>query len=154
MRFGVPVALLDGKAFGPGERPASVTKFPGGLTLTYDSLMEEVAHGWMPNPAWRRIDAKLSLTWRVEGDALHFEQRLALDQTPDGLVISIPQAARPLAVAVAACSVPFSRDTVVVDGMGQYRSCWSQLTAIHELHLQPAAEIALHFVIRPVRRMV
>lgn len=149
LRFGVPVVLLDGKAFGPGELPASVTKFPDGLTLAYDSLMEEVAGGWMPNPAWKRIPAKLSLTWRIQGDAVHLEQRLALDRVPDGLVISMPQAGRPLAVEVVACSVPFSRDTVVVDGMGQYRSCWNQLTAVHELHLQPAAEISLHFVIRP-----
>jgi hypothetical protein len=147
-RFGVPVALIDGKAFGPGELPASVTKFPGGLTLTYASLLEEVAHGWMPNPAWRRIAAELSLTWRVVDDCIHLEQRLLLPQAPDGLAIHIPQARRPLAVEVVQCTVPFSQDTVVVEGMGQYRSCWGPLTAIHALHLAPAAEIGVHWIVR------
>lgn len=149
MRFGVPVVLVDGKAFGPGELPASVTKFPGGLTLTYESLLEEVAHGWMPNPAWRRIDAKLSLTWRVVEDRVHLEQRLTLPHAPEGLAIHVPQARRPLAVEVVQCNVPFSQDTVVVDGMGQYRSCWGQLTAIHELHLEPMAEVFVHWLVKP-----
>ncbi len=149
MRFGVPVVLVDGVAFGPGERPASVAKAPGALTLTYESLMEEVAGGWMPHPEWRRIQADLSLTWRVERDAVHFEQRLALGQPPQGLVISIPQAQRPLTVKVVACHGPVSQDVIVVDGMGPYRSCWSQLTAIHQLHLQPATEVFVHFVVHP-----
>ncbi len=149
MRCGVPVVLHDGKAFGPGELPAYVAKIPGALTLTYASLLEEVAGGWMPDPAWRRLPAQLSLTWRVEDDGLHFEQHLALAQAPDGLVISIPQAARPLDIEVRACSVPYHQDTIMVDGMGHYRSCWSQLTAIHQLHLQPTPEITVHFVVRP-----
>ncbi len=149
MRFGVPVVLVDGVAFGPGERPASVAKAPGALTLTYESLMEEVAGGWMPHPEWRRLRADLSLTWRVDGDAVHFEQRLALGQAPQGVVISIPQAQRPLTVKVVACRGPVSQDVVVVDGMSLYRSCWSQLTAIHQLHLQPATEVFVHFVVQP-----
>jgi hypothetical protein len=148
IRFGVPVALLNGKAFGPGELPASVTTFPGGLTLTYDSLMEEVAGGWMPNPAWRWLAAKLTLTWRVEGECVHLEQRLELPQRPDGLAIHIPQARRPLVVEVESCNVPFSQNTVVVEGMGQYRSCWGQLTAVHELHLEPSMNVCVHWTVR------
>lgn len=153
MRCGVPIVLHDGKAFGPGELPASVTKTPGGLTLTYDSLMEEVAGGWMPNPAWRRIPAKLTLTWQVEGDTLYFEQRLVLDHPADGLVVSIPQTGCPLSIAVLECSVPFRRDTVAVAGMGQYRSCWSQLESVHQIHLSPAREVTLRFAVQRHRQM-
>lgn len=151
LRFGVPVVLQDGKAFGPGERPASVVKVPGGLTLTYDSLMEEVSGGWMPNAAWRRIPAKLSLTWRVEGDALHFEQRLVLDRPADGMVVSIPQAGAPLSVEIVDCSVSFSQNTVDVSGIALYRSFWSQLTAVHQIHLQPATEVILRFAVSATR---
>jgi hypothetical protein len=149
MRFGVPVVLHKGKVFGPGELPASVKKFPGGLTLTYESLMEEVAHGWMPNPEWQRLDAKLSLTWSIEGECVHLEQRLKLTQLPKGLAISIPQAQRSLMVKVVECSEPVSQDVMVVDGMGAYHSCWSQLTAVHQLHLQPTTEVFIHFVVQP-----
>ncbi len=145
MRFGVPVVLAGGRAFGPGERPAGMTKQPGALTLTYDSLLEEVAGGWMPDSGWRRMPAALTLAWRVEGARLCFEQRLILDAVPDGLVVSIPQAGRTLEVTVQDCSVPFSQNALVVDGIAAYRSFWSQLTAVHELHLQPAREIVLRF---------
>lgn len=148
MRFGVPVVLQEGKAFGPGELPASVTKEPNALTLTYDSLLEEVSGGWMPNPDWERRAAELALTWRVEGDRVHFEQHLKLPAAPQGLVISIPQASRPLSVEMLRCSVPCSQDTIVVAGMGQYRSYWGQVVSIVELHLQPAAEVDVHFVVQ------
>ncbi len=147
MRFGVPVVLLEGKAFGPGELPASVDKRPGELTLTYSSLMEEVAGGWMPNPQWQRRPASLSLNWRIEGRGVHLRQRLSLPHAPQGVAIHIPQAQRAMAMNVVHASVPFSQHVTTVEGIGQYRSCWSQLTAIHELHLQPATDVDVHFTI-------
>jgi len=147
-RFGVPVVMLDGKAFGPGERPASMTKQPNSLTLTYTSILEAVSGGWMPNPDWQRIPAAVTLAWRVEGDRLCFEQRLSLDRVPDGLAVSIPQAGRGLSIEDIACSGPYSLTTVDVDRIASYRSFWSQLTAVHELHLQPARETVLRFSVR------
>ena len=52
------------------------------------------------------------------------------------------------------CDAPHSTATVDVDGIAEYRSCWGELSRLHQIDVRPATSVRLQWEVTPVLRVV
>ena len=94
------------------------------------------------------------VTWSVDGRTLRVPERLEFDQAPHALALQVAEPAdRPLQVHFE-CDAPHSTATVDVDGIAEYRSCWGELSRLHQIDVRPTTSVRLQWEVTPVLRVV
>jgi glycosyltransferase involved in cell wall biosynthesis len=145
-----PVLLHRGKRYTSGGRPSLAEHTTGSLHASYDGF--PLAGEMEPNPDTPTFDGGREVTWRVEGRTLQVEERLTFDEAPHALALQVTEPGnRPLQVRFA-CDVPHTTTTVEVDGIQEYRSCWSELRRLHQIDIEPATAVNLRWSVTPMLR--
>ncbi len=88
----------------------------------------------------------------VERRSLVLDDELTFDRTPDAVSFTIPEVAgRPLHVDWS-CSTPHATTRITVDGLAEWRSAWSEITAVHQLDCTPAKHLVYGAQVTPLLR--
>ena len=140
---GAPRIAVGRDEYTPAGLPARVEKSLSALTVTYENIR------CVDGPQNRDpLPGRYSVTWRVEGDTIHCEAHLSLEQVPDGISLFIPETDRPLNLAVKSAQ-GFHQDTIATSGMAAWRSCWSEIRNVHQVHFTPAQALSFSFALTP-----
>jgi len=147
-----PVLLHRGKRYTSGGRPSLAEHAEGALHASYDGF--PLAGEMEPNADTPRFDGGREVTWRVDGRTFSAEERLTFDVAPHALALQITEPGdRPLHVRFE-CDVPHTTATVDVDGIQEYRSCWSELRRLHQIDIEPTTAVDLRWSVTPVLRTI
>jgi hypothetical protein len=121
----VPVGHRGRTRFGPGGRAARVVHAEGRLTLGYDRLLASSVPEEQADP--ETIAARREVSYDVIGRTLACHEEVRLDDVPDALAVTIPEArGRPLLVEFAT-DHPHRVDRIATDGIAEWRSVTGEL---------------------------
>ncbi len=130
----------------PSGLPVAIEHSGGGLTVTHD--------GWSPNGTDEAVvRGQRSATYRLDRRSLDVHETLTFDgELPGPLTISIPEiAARPLHVEVEGATHQVHR--IDTSGVAEWRSFWNEITAVHQIEIEPAASVDLTWRATPQLRV-
>lgn len=145
----VPAAWSEGVAYCGGGVPTEVEHGPGRLRARWDGLAEVARPGWQG----RVLAGERTTTHAVEGRTLCIDEHLRFDVVPDALSLTIPEAeGRPLRVEVE-CDAPHATTTIDTSGVKEWRSFWGELPRVHQLDVDPAAEVRWSVRVTPMLRV-
>jgi glycosyltransferase involved in cell wall biosynthesis len=148
----VPVVHQGTTRFGPGGRAASVEHGPGRLTLTHDRFRATTLRGEGDDPA--ELGARRSATYEVHGRTLTCTEDVELDEVPDALAVTIPEAVRRPLVVHFDTDHPHRVDRIDTDGVAEWRSVYGELPTVHQLDLEPARRVRFRWSVTPVIRVL
>jgi glycosyltransferase involved in cell wall biosynthesis len=148
----VPVVHRGTTRFGPGGRAAAVEHAPGRLSLTYDRFRATVLRGEEADPA--ELGARRRVTYEVHGRTLSCTEDLELDEVPDALAVTIPEAVRRPLVVSFETNHPHRVDRIDTAGIAEWRSVYGELPTVHQLDLEPARRVQLRWSVTPVIRVL
>ncbi|MEZ5167948.1 MAG: hypothetical protein R2695_16230 [Acidimicrobiales bacterium] len=151
----LPALHADGTVRTVSGPPSAIHHEVQALAVTHEGFrtLDLAASGAAAAP----IEGARSARYRVEGRSLVVTETLTIDRDPatiDAVSIEVPEvAARPLTVE---WSVPHPHTTTVVDtaGMQAHRSFWNEHARVHELVVEPAAELRFEWRVTPALRVV
>lgn len=126
--------------------PAKVEKIDDGITITHENFP------CVSDDKAAPLSGRRTVTYRIDGDTIRWEEHLVFDQTPDALAYCLPETSRPLRLNVTSAQ-PFHRDVVAISGMPQWRSSWGGFENLHQIQFKPASEIRVSFEITPKIRV-
>jgi glycosyltransferase involved in cell wall biosynthesis len=98
------------------------------------------------------LSARRQVFFRVDGPWLEVSEKCTFASPPDAFSIAVPEAARRLALEISS-PLPHRVTHVPVEDIADYRGFWTPLRTWHEIHVQPARDIALTYRVRPVPRV-
>jgi glycosyltransferase involved in cell wall biosynthesis len=99
------------------------------------------------------LAATRDLRLAVDRRTLVLEDELTFDQVPDSVSLAIPEVAgRPLAVEWS-CESPHAATRINVEGLAEWRSPWSEISAVHQLDCDPAARLVYRARVTPRLRV-
>ncbi len=148
-----PVAVVGDRRHTVSGRPVRVQRTDEGVAAEWDGLRAgadlDGAHG----PA--DLPGRVVGTWRADGRTLQVDWDVELDAAPRALWWSVPERAdRPLSVEWTARPGTSGRaDTVLVDGVAEWRSFWSSAHRVHQFDAEPVARTALRIRATPAVRV-
>jgi glycosyltransferase involved in cell wall biosynthesis len=148
----VPVVHRGTTRFGPGGRAAAVDHAPGRLSLTYDRFRATVLRGEEADPA--ELGARRTVTYEVQGRTLTCTEDLELDEVPDALAVTIPEAVRRPLVVSFETGHPHRVDRIDTSGVAEWRSVYGELPTVHQLDLEPARRVRFRWSVTPVIRVL
>ena len=148
----MPVIFSGGNRYTAGQLPAEVDKGEGGLRLGYDDLVRsgqfEVDADTTP------LAGRRDVTYRVEGRTLHVEEVLHLDEVPDAVALAVAETTdRPLVVRFR-CDTPHAVTSIDTSGIKEHRSFWAELPVVHQVDLDPAADLRFSYDVTPKLRVL
>ena len=147
---GVPVVMFGASRWVPAGPPATVDKRADGLRAGWRTAVE-LRRGFGERGGERTLDRRVD--YRIDGATLHVGEQLdfAAGDLPDGITVQVTERReRPLKVRFEsgrACIVD-------VDGLKEYRSFWGELSRVHQVDLDPAAEVRIDYSITPKLRVM
>jgi glycosyltransferase involved in cell wall biosynthesis len=160
----VPVAWRGEARYAPGGRTAGVRHAPGELDLTHDAWPATAAAGGGGNVAGTAASAgdrpdalsgRRTARYRVDGRTLHIDEDLRFaDRPPGALTVLVPET-RHQPLRVTAAGSPVRRVTTVdVDGLAEWRSVDGELARVHQVELDPAADVRFRWSVTSKLRVV
>jgi hypothetical protein len=151
MLVGVPRVIANGLEYAPLHLPAEMTHTPGTLYAKYDGFAP-VGPGHGPDAA--RLPGRAEFTWRADGDSFAMDVALRFDAPPDAIHLEVPEAAAtPLSVELTS-DRPADAGPVTVLGQPAQRSFWGETRRLHQIDVEPAAELTIHARITPAVRVL
>lgn len=148
----VPSVYRGGVHFTSGQTPAAVTKVDDGLRLHYDGFPESGQFEWSDEA--RSLAGSRIADLRVTGRTLRISEALRFDEVPDAVALQVAEAAgRPLQV-VFECAGGHAATVIDTAGVAEYRSFWGELPRVHQLDLEPAAELSFSWSVTPKLRVL
>ncbi len=146
-----PLVVDHLRRFTAGGLPASVAVDPGSVTARWDGLpvSGRGLDGDDPGPP---LGGTRTASLSVEGRSLVLRDHLVIDRPPVAVGTAIAEAAgRPLRVEWEVDGG--TATTVEVAGLKEWRSFWSDLPRVHQVDLDPAAELRYAARVTPVLRV-
>lgn len=148
----LPVVHHGSLRFGPGGRAAEVVHADGTLTVRHDRFRATSLRGDESDPA--ELGARRTATYRMEGRTLTCEEEVELDERPDALAVTIPEAHRRPLVVEFDTDHPHRVDRIDTDGIAEWRSVYGELPRVHQLDLEPALRVQFRWRATPVIRVL
>jgi glycosyltransferase involved in cell wall biosynthesis len=147
-----PLVLAGLGRFTAAGIPTSAEHGNGALTVRWDGFAPSgVTFDSDDEPA--RLDGSRELRLAVERRTLVLEDALELTRVPDAVSLAIPEVAdRPLRVEWD-CPTGHTTSLITVDGLAEWRSAWSEITAVHQLDCTPARTIRYRARVTPLLRV-
>jgi glycosyltransferase involved in cell wall biosynthesis len=148
-----PLVLRGRKRYAGGGVPVEVRHSAGSITATWEGFPE--AGMLEPGPEPASLPGRRDLTCSVEGRTLRFEDHLVFDgDVPHAVGIQVTEATgRPLVVHFR-CATAHTTTTSAVAGIPEFRSSWGELPRVHQIDVEPAAELTVGWDVTPVLRIV
>ncbi len=148
----VPVVHVGTTRFGPGGRAAAVEHAAGRLRLTYDRFRATTLRGEEADPA--ELGARRVATYEVRGRTLSCTEEVELDDVPDALAVTIPEAHRRPLVVDFETDHPHRIDRIDTSGLAEWRSVHGELPCVHQLDLEPARRVRFRWSVTPAIRVL
>ncbi len=147
-----PLVLAGLGRYTAGGVPASLRHEDGTVTAHWETLVPAGVSLDTPKDL-DPLDGTRSMKLAVDGLALVLEDELTFATPPHAVSLSIPEVAdRPLHVEWT-CATPHTTTRVTVDGLAEWRSPWSELTAVHQLDCEPATALSYRARVTPLLRV-
>ena len=146
MLCGVPRVAKGALEYSIYGLPAKVEKSDRAIVITHENFPCVTDEKAAP------FRGRRTTTYRIEGDTIHWDERLEFAEAPDALGYCLPESDRPLHLAVTS-EQPFHQDVLAVSGMAEWRSCWGELKNLHQLQFTPTAEVRFSAEITPKIRV-
>lgn len=148
---GVPLIMRGGTRFTCGGSPAWITHESGRLTVTWERFPR--AGAWDCTAETPALAGRCTLTLAARGGRLHAHEQLHFDEVPEAITLQIAEsAARRLRVTFTG-DTPHRTAVVETGGIKEYRSFWGELPRVHQIDIEPAADVELRWSIAPVLRI-
>jgi glycosyltransferase involved in cell wall biosynthesis len=148
----LPVVHQGSLRYGPGGRAAAVEHAPGRLTLTHDRFRATTLRDEGDDPA--ELGARRTATYELRGRTLSCAEEVELDEVPDALAVTIPEAVRRPLVVTFETGHPHRVDRIDVGGVAEWRSVFGELPTVHQLDLEPARRVRFRWTVTPVIRVL
>jgi len=150
----LPLVHADGTVRTVNSVPSRLSHEDGAVTITHDyfSSLDFRASDEGKAP----IGGGRTATYRVEGRSLVIEDSIELDRDPatiDAVVVGIPEVKGQLLEVEFSSDDVHTTTVVTTRGMQQHRSFWNEHARLHELVLDPAAELRYRCRITPALRV-
>ena len=146
MPCGVPVVEIGGKRWLPVRRPEDVYYEPGKLSWRTPCWSHMVGWDWWRGAEDRPGERRVTLT--VDGSTLVGEEEWVFDETPDAVGFWFGESLTPFQVSWD-CPHEHQAITMVVDGMADWHSHYHPIRKLHQIDIEPAKEMKLHYRIGP-----
>ncbi len=148
----VPVVHQGSTRFGPGGRAALVEHTDRHLRLRHEQFLASTVAAEQADP--QAIGARRDATYEVLGRTLACTEVVELDEVPDALAVTIPEARhRPLLVEFDT-EHPHQVDRIDTDGLAEWRSVSGELPVVHQLDLEPARSVRFRWRVTPMIRVL
>ncbi|HEV7759002.1 MAG TPA: hypothetical protein VGO78_08430 [Acidimicrobiales bacterium] len=146
----LPLVWRGETRFAPGGAATHVEHQPGELALEHDTFVATGAElGTEPETVAGRRRAR----YRVDGRTLQVDEVLAFERAPGAMAVLVPETPdQPLHVTAHGGAVD-RITTVDVDGLAEWRSVNTELRAVHQIELRPAAEMTFRWSVTPKLRV-
>jgi len=148
---GVPLLVRGGTRFTCGGAPVSVAHEPGHVRLVWDRFPR--AGMWdcaIDTPA---LEGRRALDIEVRSGVLRGKEELRFTELPDAVGFQFAESpGRPLRVTFTS-DRPHRITVIATKGLKEYRSFWGELPRVHQIDIEPAAEIDLAWTVAPVLRV-
>lgn len=148
----VPVAHRGHTRFGPGGRAAEVEHGDRRLRLRYDRFLASTVRDEQADP--EAIGARRTASYEVIGRTLACREEVELDEVPDALAVTIPEARRRPLLVEFATDHPHRVDRIDTDGLAEWRSVTGELPVVHQLDLEPARSVRFSWRVTPLIRVL
>jgi len=149
----VPVVHRGTTRYGPGGRAASVDHHNDGrLVVRHDRLLASTVRSEQEDPA--ELGARRTASYEVIGRTLRCTEHLELDEVPDALALTIPEARRRPLLVEFDTDHPHRVDRIDTDGISEWRSVTGELPVVHQVDLEPAREVRFRWSVTPVIRVL
>ncbi len=147
-----PLVLSGLGRYTAGGVPAAMRHEDGVLTAHWEALPPSgVSLDATTEPA--PLAATRNLRLAVERRTLVLDDELTFEQVPQAVSLTVPEVAgRPLHVDWHS-DTPHATARITVDGLSEWRSPWSEIAAVHQLDLVPAARLAYRARVTPLLRV-
>ncbi|HMJ76263.1 MAG TPA: hypothetical protein VK507_09840 [Iamia sp.] len=135
-----------------GGLPATLTHTAGSVTATWDGLpvSGRGLDGDDPGPP---LEATRTATYSVEGRTLVLDDRLTFATAPRSVSLAVPEGIeRPLRVEWE-CATPHATTIVETAGIPEWRSAINEISSVHQIDIDPAAELAYRVRVTPHLRV-
>lgn len=149
----VPFAIRRGRRYAPGGRPASIEHDHGRVITRHD--------GWLHTNQLDATDepplaGSRQATYEVDGRTLTVHERLTFDDVvPDVVGFHVAETAhRPLRIVFDAPDATATATSIDTEGIKEWRSFWAELPVVHQLDLDPRAEIGFSWSVTPTLRVL
>ncbi len=148
---GVPLLVRGGTRFTGGGAPVSVTHEPGRMRVAWDRFPR--AGLWDCTEQTPALAGTRAVEIEVHGSELRGREQLRFAEMPDAVGFQFAEsAARPLRVTFGS-DRPHQVTVIETAGLREYRSFWGALPRVHQVDVEPAAEIELAWSVAPVLRV-
>jgi glycosyltransferase involved in cell wall biosynthesis len=148
---GVPLLVRGGTRFTSGGPPVSVVHEPGRVRLVWDRFPR--AGVWDCTAETPALAGRRAVEIEVNGGELRGSEALRFTEMPEAVGFQfVESAARPLRVTFASHQ-PHRVTVIDTAGLKEYRSFWGELRRVHQIDIEPAAEIAFSWTVAPVLRV-
>ncbi len=146
-----PLVITPTRAVTTGELPARVEVAPGQVTAHWDRL--SLSGRGLDTTTLDELPGRCTTTIAVDGRAVTVTHDLTVDEAASAIALQVPETARaPLTVEFEA-SAPAATTTIDVRGIAEWSSPYSGLARVHQLDVDPVANVRLHARITPKLRV-
>jgi len=142
---GVPVIQMDGKRWLPLRRPEKVVFDGDSLSWVSPCWTNMTDWDWWKKSEDRPGNRHVHI--HVEGDTIVGEETWRFEGVPTAIGFWFAESTTPLEVTWD-CDAPFQSTTLVTDGMGDWQSHTHRITRLHQIDIEPRAEVRLRYRLR------
>lgn len=148
---GVPLIFAGGRRYTVGGQPHGIGKSFGRF---------EMRNRGFPRCGHMDLDPSASVlagtrraAYEVQGRTVRVSEHMHFEHPPDAVAIQLAEAEhRPLRVTWDA-DVPFTSSVIETSGMKDYRSFWGELPRLHQIDVEPSAELTIEWTVTPKLRV-
>lgn len=149
----VPLAVVGARRLTTSGVPEAVQHEDGVVTARWRGLFADADLD--PAPAEPILEGDVVGRYRAVGRGLRADWSIEVGRAPTALSFLVPERPdRPLRVEWApGAGTTGTADTVVTSGIAEWRSFWSELTAVHQFDVDPSPSTRLTFTVTPKLRV-
>lgn len=148
---GVPSLMRGGTRFTAGGAPIRIVHDAGRMSATWERFPRAAA--WDCTSETSALAGSRSLDIEVRGGLIHAREQLHFDEMPDTVALQFTESAgRRLRVSFES-DTPHRSTVIETGGIKEYRSFWGELPRVHQIDIDPAADIRLQWSVAPVLRV-
>lgn len=144
--MGVPRLFYGDSEYAPAGLPKTSAHGAGTLALHYDRFTRTAGKAEA-----KHLPGARHITYRIDADTIEVREQWTFEQTPDAVMLCVPEADWPLEVHFESPQ-QHTASVVAVSGMQLMRSYWGEIKRLHQVDFAVTPglrEITLRYTIRP-----
>lgn len=148
---GTPLIMRGGTRFTAGGAPAHLTHESGRLTARWERFAR--AGMWDCIDSTPALEGRRTLELTVRAGRLHAREQLHFEEMPESVSLQIAESAGRRLHVTFSSNAPHRTAVIETGGIKDYRSFWGELPRVHQIDIEPAADIDIGWSVMPVLRV-